>query len=141
MSILDLFESSKHRNNVAHFAAMVNLAIVDGTLNDKELELVKKFAFKLDITDEEYDFIIEKPNKFPLLSSNSNEERLELIYDFFKIIYADHDLSESELKLVLNYAIRLGFSNEIAIDIINKSVKIFGGKIDFENYILFIKNM
>ncbi|WP_299009195.1 hypothetical protein [uncultured Tenacibaculum sp.] len=59
MSIVDLYESSKHRNNVAHFSAIVNLAIIDGGLNEDEEKLVNRFARKLDITEAEYQDIVE----------------------------------------------------------------------------------
>lgn len=42
MGIVDLYESSKHRNNVAHFSAIVNLAMVDGDLNEDEEKLVNR---------------------------------------------------------------------------------------------------
>ncbi len=46
MSIVDRFETSEHRNNIAHFAAIVNVAIVDGEINANEVTILKKFADK-----------------------------------------------------------------------------------------------
>ncbi len=33
MSLIDLYESTEHRKNLAHFAAIVNLANADGEIN------------------------------------------------------------------------------------------------------------
>ena len=134
MSIADRFETSEHRKNIAHFAAIVNVAIIDGTLNANEITILKKFANKLDISPVEYKAILYQPEKYPLIPENSSLKRLELIYDLFKIIYADHDIEDAERKLILKYAIGLGCSNEKAQDVIKKSIKIFSGKLDFEDF-------
>ena len=134
MAILDLYQSNEHRNNVAHFAAIVGLALVDGELNEGEDTLVNRFAKKLDITDEEYKLIIENPLKYPLVGYSKYDDRLEHLYDLFKIIYADHKVDKSELNLILKYAIGLGFSINNAQSIIDKSIKIFDEGVDFEYY-------
>lgn len=134
MGILDLYQSSEHRNNVAHFAAIVNIALIDGELNSKEMKLVDRFAKKLDITDEEYDLIIDNPLKYPLVGYSSYNDRLEHLFDLFKIVYSDHTLEEQEKKLITKYAIGLGFSGDIATKVIQKSIKIFETGIDFDYY-------
>ncbi|MDX8552822.1 TerB family tellurite resistance protein [Tenacibaculum sp. 1B UA] len=134
MSIVDLYESSKHRNNVAHFSAIFNLAIIDGDLNEDEEKLVNRFARKLDITEDEYEEIVENSKKYPVVPQTKTDDRLERLLDLFKIIYSDHEIDEAELKLILRYAIQLGFSQEKAEEIISKTTKIFSGKIDLDQY-------
>ncbi|MGG6231040.1 hypothetical protein C7448_102189 [Tenacibaculum gallaicum] len=134
MSIVDLYESSKHRNNVAHFSAIFNLAIIDGDLNEDEEKLVNRFARKLDITEAEYEEIVENSKKYPVVPQAKTDDRLERLLDLFKIIYSDHQIDEAELKLILRYAIQLGFSQEKAEVIISKTTKIFSGKIDLDQY-------
>ncbi|AZJ36703.1 TerB family tellurite resistance protein [Tenacibaculum singaporense] len=138
MSIVDLYESSKHRNNVAHFSAIVNLAIIDGDLNEDEEKLVNRFARKLDITEAEYQDIVENSKKYPVVPQAKTDDRLERLLDLFKIIYSDHQIDEAELKLILRYAIQLGFSQEKAEEIISKTTKIFSGKIDLDQYKLIL---
>ena len=134
MSIVDLYESSEHRNNLAHFAAIVNLAFADGQFNSDEEESVKKFAHKLDITHDEYVQIVENRKNYPLIPPVRSEVRLERLYDFFKIIASDHNLDEKQLQLIEKYAIGLGYPSEQARVVIDKSIKIFGGKIGFDDY-------
>ena len=134
MSIVDLYESSKHRNNVAHFSAIVNIAMVDGDLNKDEEVLVNRFARKLDITEAEYTEIIKNSKKYPVVPQPRSDDRLERLLDLFKIIYADHQIDEAERKLILKYAIQLGFSQDTAEEIIVKTVKVFSGKIDLDQY-------
>ena len=134
MSIIDLYQSHEHRNNLAHFSAIINLALIDGVINSDEETLIAGFAQKLDISDSEHQEIIKNPQKYPLITPISAERRSERFYDFFKIVYADHVLDDEELSLLKRYAIGLGFTTDKAEIIIKKSMKIFSGDIDFEDY-------
>ena len=134
MSIIDLFESSIHRNNMAHFSALVKIALVDGELNTNEKDIISRFVKKLDINEEEYKEVIKNPSKYPVIPQNTIDERLERLLDLFKIIFSDHNIDDQESNLILRYAIQLGFKEEDAKSIISKSTKVFSANIDFEAY-------
>lgn len=139
MSILDLYNHSEHRKNLAHFASIATLAAVDGEVNSQEMKLLNSFAYKLGITEAEFKEVRKKSNKYPIDPSNSSEKRLERLFDLFKIIFADHDIDEDEMVLLKKYAIGLGYPSKKADTIIEKSIAIFRGKIDFEDYLYLIK--
>lgn len=134
MSIVDLYTSGEHRKNVAHFASLVSLATVDGVVDEEEFELLKGFARKLDITQTEYKDIIENGKKYVIEPNNNREERLERLYDFFKLIFSDHYIDKAEYHLLNRYAIGIGYDTKTAEALINRSIAIFGGKISFEDY-------
>ena len=134
MSIVDLFESSIHRNNMAHFSAILNIALVDGALNSDEQKVIDCFVKKLDITENEYKEVLKNPNKYPIIPQNSIDDRLERLLDLFKIIFSDHKIDKEESDLVLRYAIQLGFNEQSAILIIKKSLNLFEANIDFDDY-------
>lgn len=123
MSFSDLFGTNTHSKNLSHFAAIVSLAAVDGTINEREEAQLKKFAWKLDVTEEEYSIVLNNSLAFPINSYNSVEKRLERLHDLFKIIFADHEIAPEELNLVKRYAIGLGFSSEAAERIIEVGAK------------------
>ena len=133
MSFSDLFGTGEHLRNLGHFAAIVNLAAADGTINDYEEAQLKRFARKLDIGEEEYTKVLKNPNAFPIHPNHSVEERLERLYDLFRIIYSDHDIDKEEEELLRKYAIGLGFSKKVSEDIIKRSMQIFSG-MSFEDY-------
>lgn len=139
MAILDLYGNSEHKRNLAHFAAIATLAATDGEVNAEEKALLDRFATKLDITEEEYKEVMKKSNKYPIDPSNNAEKRLERLYDLFRIIYADHGIDGEELTLVRKYAIGLGYSHELADKVISRSIAIFSGKIDFDDYQYLLK--
>lgn len=134
MSFSDLFGSGEHLRNLSHFASIVNLAAVDGDINQEEEQLLRRFARKLDINEEEYAKVLENPKSFPISAYNSVEKRLERIHDLFRIIFADHEIDEEETELVRKYAIGLGFSSQASDGIIKRSIQIFSGQLNFEDY-------
>ncbi|SHJ56961.1 Tellurite resistance protein TerB [Arenibacter nanhaiticus] len=139
MSIVDLYSSGTHRRNLAHFATIASLAAIDGEVNPEEQQLLDRFANKLDITEEEYKVVMASDNKYPINPPSSAEERLERLFDLFSIIFADHEIEEEERTLITKYAIGLGFKAESAHKIIERSIAIFSGKIDYEDYLTLIK--
>lgn len=141
MSFSDLFGTSEHSRNLSHFAAIVSLASIDGEINEREETLLKKFAWKLDVTEEEYSIVMNNALAFPINSYHSSEKRLERLHDLFRIIFADHEIDQEELDLVKRYAIGLGFSSEASERIINKSIRIFSGQIAFEDYCELLKKI
>ncbi len=139
MAIADLYTSGEHRRNLAHFAALATLASVDGEVSTEEKQLLDRFATKLDITRAEYDEVLKKENKYPIEAIHDSEKRLERLYDLFRIVYSDHEMDPEEKTLVKKYAIGLGFNGDKADKVIERSVQIFGGKLDFEDYLYLVK--
>lgn len=138
MSIHHLFESGSQRRNVLHFAAIVKMALVDGEINEAEEKMLTRFSRKLNISDVEYKEILRDISNYPLPIVTSIKERFEFIYELFCIIYADHEIDESEMHLIHKYAMVIGFDKWMAEELIEGSVKIFSGNISLDEYSLFI---
>ena len=134
MSFTDLFESGEHTRNLGHFASIVNLASIDGALNADEEKMLKRFARKLDIGESEYTEVLKNPTKYPINPPNSSERRLERMHDLFQIIFADHEIDDEERTLVEKYAIGLGYTTEQAQKLIKRSIDIYSGGLDLEDY-------
>ncbi len=123
MTIADRYESAEHQSNIAHFAAIVKLAGVDGPINPDEVTVLMRLAFKLDVSEDEVKHILKDPKKYPLIPPYSLEDRIERLHDFCGIIYADQEIDEEERKLIYKYAIGLGFTSERAKKEIEKCIK------------------
>jgi uncharacterized tellurite resistance protein B-like protein len=134
MSFTDLFESGEHSRNVGHFASIVSMAAVDGALNSEEEKLLARFARKLDINEDEYAEILENPSKYPINPPNDADRRLERMHDLFEIIFADHEIDDHERFLLEKYAIGLGYTAELAQKLIKRSIQIYDGGLDMEDY-------
>jgi uncharacterized tellurite resistance protein B-like protein len=134
MSFYELFKKGYHSSNLGHFAAIVNIANIDGKIDDEELALIKRLALKLGVENSEYEEILKDPGKYPILPSNSVDERLERIHDLFDIIFTDHEIDSKEFVLIKKYAIALGFDHVNANELIQESIKIYSGKLSVEEY-------
>ena len=134
MSFTDLFESGEHKRNIGHFASIANMAAVDGELNPEEEKLLRRFARKLDIDESEYEEILKNPTQFPMNPPNDADRRLERMHDLFEMIFADHEIDENERKLVEKYAIGLGYTDALAAKLIKRSIEIYQGGLDMEDY-------
>lgn len=140
MGFSDLYSSGEHRRNLAHFAALATLASVDGEISTEEKKMLDRFASKLDITTSEYEEVMKKENKYPIDPPNTSELRLERLYDLFRIIFSDHKIDDEEMVLLKRYAIGLGFAGDTADVLIEKSVAIFSGGIDFDDYLYLLRH-
>ncbi|QNJ97657.1 tellurite resistance TerB family protein [Constantimarinum furrinae] len=134
MTFRDLFESGEHSRNLGHFASIANIAAIDGELNEHEERLLKRFARKLDISEAEYAEVLKNPKRFPINPPNSSEKRLERMHDLFEMIFADHEIDDEERGLVEKYAIGLGYTNELAAKLIKRSIEIYQGGLNLEDY-------
>jgi len=134
MSFSDLFGSGQHARNLGHFASIVNLAAVDGEINDEERVILERFARKLDINESEVKEVMKNPAKYPIEPPHSTEKRLERLYDLLTLIFADHEMDEQEEFLLKKYALRLGFSSETSKKIIERSTQILSGRLPFDDY-------
>ncbi|MEX0997150.1 MAG: TerB family tellurite resistance protein [Flavobacteriaceae bacterium] len=134
MSLEDLFSGGSHKRKLGHFSALVNVALVDGPLTSEEELLLLRFARRLDINELEYNEIIKNFNKYPIYPTHSQEIRLKQLHDMFRLIFADGEIDQDEASFLNRYAITLGFKQEEAERIIERSIEIFTGGLDFYDY-------
>ncbi|MCL6274593.1 TerB family tellurite resistance protein [Muricauda sp. 2012CJ35-5] len=139
MPILDLYEHSEQKRNLAHFATLASLAAADGIITDDEKAVLDKFAFRLNISDADYKEVMKKENKYPIETPHSSERRLMRLFDFFGMALADKNLDDAQKEMIVKYAVGLGYSPENAEKLVNKSIAIFTGKIDFEDYMFLME--
>ena len=69
MSISDLFDSGFRNKNKGHFSAIVRVALSDGIIGPEEKQFLDKLAIKLEISQAEYEEILEKSIKIPCKSA------------------------------------------------------------------------
>lgn len=134
MSFKNLFKSGEHARNLNHYASLVRLAGIDDPINESEEALLARFARKLGVHESEHKAILKDPTKYPMHPRNTLENRLQLLHDMFSIIFADNEIEEDEHQLLVRYATALGFSDEQAEKYINRSIEIYTGGLDFEDY-------
>ncbi len=134
MSFTDLFESGEHKRNIGHFASIANIASINGELNSEEEKMLRRFARKLDIDESEYEAVLKNPDKYPINPPNGADMRLERMHDLFEMIFADNEIDDQERLLIEKYAIGLGYTSELAAKLIKRSIQIYSGGLDLEDF-------
>ncbi len=89
---MEIQKSNTHESELIHFSNLVNLALVDNKCVIENNKVLNKFREELHITNEEYSTIIENSSKYPIKIVDSVSKRLEYIYDYFTVLYADRNL-------------------------------------------------
>jgi uncharacterized tellurite resistance protein B-like protein len=134
MSFSALFQSGESARNQSHFAMLVTIALSDGPLKDEELVVLKRLKSKLNITDSDFEKILENPAIYPVNPPNNAEERIQWLHDLFKIVFADRVLDPVEHKLLKRYATAIGYNDDDSEYLVKRSIEIFSGILSLEDY-------
>jgi len=140
MSFYELFKKGHQTRNKAHFASIASIAMTDGKISENEQDLLQSLATKLSVNKSDMTKIIDNPSQYPIIPSNSVEERLERMHDLFDMIFSDQKMDAKELVLIKKYAIGLGYNSTSANELIQNSIEIYTGKISYNEYKYLINN-
>jgi hypothetical protein len=135
MSISDLYDSGFRTRNKGHFSAIVRVALSDGKITTEEQNFLDKLAIKLEISQAEYEEILENPSKFPINPPLLHTHRLERLYDLARMVWADQLVEEKQKKLLTRFAIALGFTAANTTYIIDKALKLVDLHVDLDTFI------
>jgi len=141
MSISDLYATGLHQQNIGHFATIVRMALLDSKIDDKELELLKRLAIRLDITDMEFKSILKDPTKYPVNPPVNLEHRMEQFYDLSKMLFLDIHPSIDKTSIMARIAVGLGFPIENADKIVKEAINFFLKEPDLEDFKKAIKKV
>ncbi len=98
--------------NRGYFLNLVQVAKIDGVIQENEHKLLHREGRKFGLTDPEIDQLIrsEEPDNYH--PPYSLQDKFEELYNITEMIMADDVVTESEKKMVRRYAIAAGFSDE-----------------------------
>lgn len=141
MSFSDLFDSGFKRRNEDHFAAIVRVAMDDGSISSDEKAFLDRLARNLDISEGDYKLILKNYNSHPINPPVSYDSRLERLYDLVRMVHVDHIEGDNEFTLLKKIAVGLGFHAVNVKYIIDKALTLVHNGADLDTFIEQIKNM
>lgn len=141
MSILELFDGGFKKRNEDHFAAIVRVAMGNGSISKEEKEFLDRLAKNLEISDAEYKQILKDYKSHPINHPLTYDRRLERLYDLARMVYVDHIKDEHQEKMLRKICIGLGFSHENVKYIVDKALTLVSNGVDFETFTNEMKNM
>jgi len=141
MSFSDLFDSEFKTRNKGHFSAIVRVALADRHSSTAEKAFLDKLATNLQISNSEYEEILENPSLYPINPPYSYNERLERLFDLGRMVHIDHHLGDGQEKLLEKLGVALGFTPSNVGYIIHKALTLIDKKVDLDTFIYEMKNM
>lgn len=141
MSITELYDSGFKLRNKGHFAAIVRVALSDGKIVEEEQLFLNRLAKNLEITQAEYDEILENPTKFPINPPYLYLHRLERLYDLSRMVFADGKIGPNQRNLMIRFATALGFTPSNVNYIVDKALSLLSLNVDLDTFIFEIQNM
>ncbi len=141
MSFSDLFDSGFKKRNQDHFAAIVRVAMDDGTISDAEKAFLDRLARNLEISDSNYAKILKDYKTHPINAPHSYDMRLERLYDLTRMVYVDHVTDESEISLLRKISVGLGFKSDNVKYIVDKALNLVRDEATLDTFIDEMKNM
>lgn len=141
MSFSDLFDSEFKTRNKGHFSAIVRVALADEIVVPEEKIFLDKLASRLEISEAEYNEILENPSKYPINPPYLYEHRLERLYDLARMVHIDHHLGDKQDVLLRKFALALGFTPENVNHIVDKAFVLVDKKVDLDTFVFEMQNM
>ena len=141
MSISDLYSSEAHKSNLSHFANIVKLALADEKLDDSEKELLNKLAKRFQIGEEKFQDILNNADSYAIRPPNSYDERIERLFKLTQMIFADDEVTGSEMIVLRCVAIGLGFPMDNAEKVCDEAVHLVLNENDLDEFTEAIKNV
>ncbi|MBG6186500.1 MULTISPECIES: tellurite resistance TerB family protein [Flavobacterium] len=141
MSFSDLFDSEFKQRNKGHFASIVRVALTDGKFSPEEKAFLDKLAVRLEISQAEYEEILENPLNYPINPPYLYEQRMERLYDLARIVHVDHHLGDKQEVMLRKIGVGLGFNTENVDYIVDKALKLVDKEVDLDTFIFEMKNM
>lgn len=134
MSISELYSSGFRERNRNHFAAIVRVALIDGAIGPEEKNFLDRLAKNLDISNDDYEKILENPSNYPINPPLLYDTRLERLYDIARMVYVDHIADDAEMNIMMRMGVALGFSPGNVEFIVKKAMHLLNLGVDLDTF-------
>lgn len=95
-----------------HFLNMYFIALSDTEFDESEMETIIKIGEDKGISKEEFEEIIINPTSVSFKIPEDTILKIEYLFDFAKIIWADGEVDEKERTALSEFCIKFGFDTE-----------------------------
>lgn len=103
----------------SHFLRLYQMALSDDQFDVLELQMLYHFADERGIPREELDKLFQNPVNTEFVIPEELNTRIEYLYDFTRIIWADGKITDDELNMLKKYCRKFNFLDENITDLSN----------------------
>lgn len=95
-----------------HFLNLYHMALSDAEVDTTELEMLYKIGEEKGVSKIEIDELVIRPDKIKFTTPETVLEKIESLYDFARIAWADGKIDENEERAMAMFCSKFGFENE-----------------------------
>jgi uncharacterized tellurite resistance protein B-like protein len=95
-----------------HFLNLYHIALSDLQVATTELEMIYKIGEEKGVSRAEIDEIVISPDSVKFTAPESVLEKIESLYDFARIAWADGKIDENEERIMTLFCTKFGFELE-----------------------------
>lgn len=92
---------------------LIQLAEADKHFAKAEREMIFKIAADRNFPEESVHNLIRNPEPIDTLGALSNDQKFDYLFTTIELVFADHNVFESEIIFSKNIAIKLGFKKGV----------------------------
>ncbi|MCF6365645.1 MAG: hypothetical protein L3J35_05520 [Bacteroidales bacterium] len=111
---LNLIKDMLTKELKSHLLNMYLIAMSDAEFDEKEMETIISIAESKGISKNEFEQIIIKPTNVPFTIPDDIIIKIEYLFDFARIIWADGKVDDRERISLLDFCNKFGFIGETA---------------------------
>jgi len=100
-----------------HFLNMYLIAMSDNEFDEKEMETILKIVEDKGISKQEFEKIIIDPTSVSFKIPDDTIKKIEYLFDFAKIIWADGKIEDNERATLLNFCQKFDFDEDTASEL------------------------
>ena len=101
-----------------HFLNLYQLALSDNYFDEMELDTILTIGEEKGISRAEFEQIIINPSSVEIKYPTEFTAKIELLYDFVRVIWADQKVQPDEEQAFLKFGERFGFSTKESEDLL-----------------------
>ena len=125
----------------SHFLNMYLIAMSDNDFDEKEMQTILKIGEDKGITKEEFEKIIINPVEVEFKIPDDIIKRIEYLFDFAKIVWADGKVDDNERLALINFCEKFSFDKETALELTEWLLQIAKNDITYEQLYTEIDNL
>jgi hypothetical protein len=95
-----------------HFLNLYHMALSDAEVDTTELEMLYKIGEEKGVSRIEIDEVVIRPHTIKFSPPESVLEKIESLYDFARIAWADGKIDENEERVLTMFCTKFGFEKE-----------------------------
>ncbi len=123
MGLFNTLDNQANDRNRSHIKNLIEMALADGKIDDKELALLKEVALRFDFTEEDIREIQNSVENVKFTPPSSEKLKIEQLNELVKMMMVDKKIEESEVNLCKSLAIKLNLAPAIIDELIDMNVQ------------------